>query len=548
MRPSWLILGSTVATVLSVLALLTQPVATAQPPEPDPTPLLRGTPIVVTPVFTSEPTVALPPTSTIFVPTRPPAPAGEAAPAATDAPPAATDGSPAATPTGSPVPPGATPVTNLSPDQAQPLAWGVPITATLTCPVAWGCGVGGFHAYFLADVKHTVPLIALTYDLAPGTDTFLALYRPAPGVRDTDTGISDWQVVTTNDDAVVGRTLRSQLQISPDWAGPALLLVRPGGSPPRHASADGRYTLLVGPPDLPAVRTVLERLAVAEGVAPTPDRAASAPPVAAPPAAAPPPAAPPAALPAATAGAAGTPAPAPAAGGDAEQIINEQDCTIGFATVVRDAANFYGAAPPDERRLLATYPKDSRIILLGTCYLGWVKVQPSDSVTPGWMFGPDLRLIEAMAPTAGAQATAKALLVGGGVPVAPLPPPGGTDGTTAASTASTTRPVRVVVQPAAAASPTPAAQPQALTVVVRVVDSVGQPRPGVRVRLTSAFGDALLDTTTPASGQVTLPVRVAAGARVFVQLPAQGVTLPVDPQQPDLTITLPSPTATGGPQ
>jgi hypothetical protein len=247
-------------------------------------------------------------------------------------------------------------------------------------------------------------------------------------------------------------------------------------------------------------------------------------------------------------GAAGTPAPAPAAGEDAEQIINDPDCTIGFATVLVDGARFYGAAPPDERRLLATYPKDSRIILLGVCYLGWVKVQPSDSVTPGWMFGPDLRLIEALAPTAGAQATAKALLVGGGVPVAPLPPPGGMDGTTVANPGTTARPLRVVVQPAASPSPTPAALPEALTVVVRVLDSAQQPRSGVRVRLTTAFGDALLDTTTPSSGQVTLPVRVAAGARVFVQLPAQGVTLPVDPQQPDLTITLPSPTATGGPQ
>jgi hypothetical protein len=74
---------------------------------------------------------------------------------------------------------------------------------------------------------------------------------------------------------------------------------------------------------------------------------------------------------------------------------------------------------------------------------------------------------------------------------------------------------------------------------VRVVDHDGRGVGGVKVELVNAFGQVLIDVATPADGQVTFTPDLAPGTAVRVQLPAAGLSAPVDPANPTLVIALP---------
>ena len=393
---------------------------------------------------------------------------------------------------------------NYDLDHAARIGWGVPYDLSLACPDARpdACRAGD-HDFLLLPAKRGVPLIVATYDLGPGADTSLVLYRPDPAQASPPAG---WRAVASNDDIAPGRTLRSQAQLTPDWDGDALLVVaaserRTPPAVPAALGPAGRYRLIAGSPALAAIQAVL----AAQGDLPQPAAATST-------------ADRPAALVAPPSSVA---APAPgSAQADAEEIIKEA-CTTGAAVVARDNAAFYSAAnPASPRRLLASYLRDTRVTLLGACYLGWVKAQPAGSVTPGWMFAPDLALLESADPANLAQPAA---------PSTPAQP----------SAAPPARPLKVVrVTPAPTPVPTPARR-QALSVAVRVIDDTGAPRAGVRVVLVDAFGQTLTDARTPADGQVVFTPDLAPGSVVWVQLPAAGISARVSPADPALTFTLP---------
>lgn len=425
------------------------------------------------------------------------------------------------------------------------IAWGVPYDLTLECPDARpdACFAGD-HDFLLVPVKKGVPFIALTYDLGAGSDTAATLYAPdtAPGA--SENLIPGWRAVVGNDDTTPGRTLRSQVLYTPTWDGDALLIIAESQrrNPPVVPSAlgpPGRYRLIVGSPNMDALQAVLDAQSdatLAQGTSAS--SRAAAPAVA--------PTTVPRSAPAATnadssllaatptAAVASVAAPAPAAGGDEEEIIRE-DCTTGLAIVTRTDAPFYSAAnPTSDRRLLTTYPEGTEIILLGSCYIGWVKAQPDGSVTPGWMFAPDLALIEGTTGSSGATSLPSSQ-------TAAITPQ-----TTADSTAATAIPVpastkvQVVRAPAPAFVPAPTAAPlQAATMTVRVLRGSANGIAGIAVQLVDVYGSVISDAITAADGQVVFTFPVQPNVALRVQVPAVSVIAPVDLANPLLTIMLP---------
>src|SRR6185436_7056439 len=92
---------------------------------------------------------------------------------------------------------------------------------------------------------------------------------------------------------------------------------------------------------------------------------------------------------------------------DNREVIKEA-CPTGQVVIGDKGTDLYAAAPPAEGDKIASYPSGALVRLLGQCYRGWVKVQPADSVTPGWMWAPNLRpeTIEATpGPTGAASAS-----------------------------------------------------------------------------------------------------------------------------------------------
>ncbi len=437
-------------------------------------------------------------------------------------------------PTATPVP-GDAFENNWRVEDAPHLAWDVPYDLSLVCPeMRPEACPGGDHDFFLVQTKQGIPLAALTYDLGPGADTTLAIYQPDPNYTDPSTNLNGWRLVQGNDDAVRGRTLRSQVMLTPDWNGLALIIVAASdrSDPPRVPDAlgpNGRYRLIVGSPFLPAMQQVLgaeqentggssSAGAGSASSASSTGNAVSAAPAAptTPAATATPPDPGPTILP--------TPA---APEGDAEEIIRE-DCLTGLAQVISpDGARFSAAAvPTKDTRILMVFPQGAKVELLGSCYLGWVKVRPVTAVSPGWMYAPDLILIEATGATADQSQQPQATID----PDAPAVP---------ANVAPTAQPIELQALPTRPI-PAPTALPrQALTVVVRLIDLEEKPRGGVRVQLIDVTGAILRDGQTAADGTISLVADIPASAAVWLQLPGVGLTVPVDRAKPELEIVLP---------
>ncbi len=172
-------------------------------------------------------------------------------------------------------PPGDMLENNYDTNHAPRIAWGVPYDLSLECPDPRpdACFAGD-HDFLMVPVKKGVPLIALTYDLGPGADTILTLYKPDPAQTSTTTGnIPGWNAVTSNDDSAPGRTLRSQVLLTPNWSGDALLIVAeserrtPPTVPPAFGPT-GRYRLMVGSPAMDALQAVLNAQTDLEPVPP----------------------------------------------------------------------------------------------------------------------------------------------------------------------------------------------------------------------------------------------------------------------------------------
>jgi hypothetical protein len=400
------------------------------------------------------------------------------------------------------------------------LGWGIPYDLDLLCPDARAdaCPAGD-HDFFLVPVKQGVPFVALTYDLGPGADTTLALYVPAAGQRDPATGLEDWQLAHGNDDALPnGATLRSQVMLTPTWNGDVLLVVaassrRNPPTVPEQSGAPARYRLIVGSPAMPALQQVLGEQAGPAPANDTSQEQAPEPPLARPVRATP--TSPPAATVVATA--------VIGQSADGEEIIREA-CVTGRAVVVRSAGARFSAAamPGNENRILMLFPAGSTVALLGSCYLGWVKVLPDASVTPGWMFAPDLRLEQAEAPLA----TRTAL------PEAALP---GAD----AATGTPPHPPTVVALPARNAETPRLPAHVALTTTVDVFDQHEEPRAGLRIQLVDVAGRVLHEAVTDQHGRLVITADILAGATAWVQIPAVGVTVAVDPEKPQLVFVIP---------
>lgn len=440
-----------------------------------------------------------------------------------------------ATPQPSSTAPGDAYENNYDLNHAARLAWAVPYDLSLLCPELRGDACpSGDHDFFLVPVKDGLPFVALTYDLGPGSDTTLTLYAPDPEAQDASTGMRGWRAMQGNDDALPdGRTLRSQVMVTPDWDGEALLVVASSQrmDPPRLPEAvgpPGRYRLIVGSPALPAVQEVLQAQAAdqaaREANASTADHTASTTQTAANP-------------PQATAVLAASPLPAATvvatalvgSHGDSEEIIRES-CLSGKAVVVNSKGARLSAAavPANERRVLMAYPEGSIVSLLGSCYLGWVKVLPQDSVTPGWMFAPDLRLLEGQAASLDSSENDVSARTAA-------------DHASVASVAPASPPSSIQLETLPTLQPTATAvlQHKAINLTLHVVDEQEQPRAGLRIWLCNAFGDVLREGRTDSHGQLTLSFDLAANSAVWAHIPSVGLSVALNQNQATMTIMLP---------
>lgn len=400
------------------------------------------------------------------------------------------------------------------------LAWGVPYDLSLICPeLRPGACVSGDHDFFLVPVKKGVPFAALTYDLGPGADTTLALYQPAPGITDPGTGIAGWQLLLGNDDALAGRTLRSQILLTPGWNGEALLIIAPSDRAeapqvPASAGAPARYRLMIGSPFLPEVQQVLQAQ----------QRTIESTPTSTP-------------LPPSNAPAATILPTAQQPASDAEEIIREA-CLTGSARVIStNGARFSAAAvPASAGRYLMIYPKGSDVLLLGSCYLGWVKVRPLMAVSPGWMYAPDLELIEETDGTAAVDDQPGAT----NEPELPRPTALAIDSDLPSNAQPTAMPMQIAVLPTRALAQPTALPRQALSVAVQVLDGQNTPRTALRVQLVDVLGGVLREGPTDEQGRITLVADLPASAAVWVMVPAAGLTVPIERESPALTLVIPS--------
>lgn len=456
--------------------------------------------------------------------------------------------SPTATPTGDQAPNGDLLENNYDPTHASPIGWGVPYDLSLTCPDARpdACPQGD-HDFLRMPVKAGVPFVAVTYDLGPGADTFLSLYQPDGAQTLVGEGrIPGWRLLTINDDIAPGRTLRSQVTLTPEWTGEALLVVASSARAnppliPANAGPPGRYRLIVGSPDLEAVRAVLAAQTDLPATptstpnptnAPTPTQAPTATLL---------PTSVPTAIPATPlpTSAPIPPAVSTAPAQDQREVVRESSIT-GVAVVVKDGTRLYGAAPPADGDELSSYAEGARVRLLGMSYRGWVKVQPEDSVTPGWMWGPNLRPLET-APAPDANQTP----VGSTTPQ-PTDP---RDPSRTTQPGGAQPPAAVTVEPldpAPITTPTPA-PPIARTITVEICAApAGQtrcvtPLAGLRVEVVLvATGRVLTQGVTDGQGTMTLGVRVAGGTKLRVRVPAAGIEADLSEQDTRIPIRIPA--------
>jgi hypothetical protein len=421
---------------------------------------------------------------------------------------------------------------NWSPEFAPRLAWGVPYDLSLVCPDPGRCA-NGDHDFFWIPVKSGIPLVVITYDLGAGADTYASLYSPAPEQQDETIGPKGWRPLVANDDAAPGWTLRSQLEVTPNWDGYALLVIAPSNRAdppaiPESAGPPARYRLMVGSPEMAAVNAVLS--AQTDGP-PIPSTVI----VTAPP----------------TSQAVAAPVEnAPVA--DQREVVKESSME-GLAVVIQHNTSFYAAVPPTEKDLLSFYPEGAQVRLLGQTYAGYVKVQPSDSVAPGWMYAPNLRPLSdphtSLEPTTGAGEeggeSAKDDQASTG-----SPQPTRSDQNariTATSTSSLPR-VGATERSTPASLPTSVqAQPQARQLTIEVCrEGDTDPRQcgsvlrDVAVEVLLASSQTVLATgRTDRTGLVSLSVSLAPHAQIVVRVPSLTITVPVLPNQTRLPIRIP---------
>jgi hypothetical protein len=267
-----------------------------------------------------------------------------------------------------------------------------------------------------------------------------------------------------------------------------------------------------------------------------------------------------------------TPVSAPAGGGNAappapiaatSAPTAAADAPKGAAIVIAESTALRNA-PNARAAVLQELPQETMVTLQGQASGAWVRVQVTNGVLPGWVYGPDLqRLGDAAATAAAAPSPTKAVdaaPVGVGTETTAVSVPAGAASVTSRSAQPT--PHITALQPTPAVAPE-VAQRLPLAVSVMLVNSTpsgdnrtatplkvgaGTPTPrasgmrpivGKRVQLVNAFGDVLAEAVTPDTGEVTFTRDLDPGTAVYLRVPAVGLEVPIDPKQPVLTIAIP---------
>lgn len=414
---------------------------------------------------------------------------------------------------------------NWSPATAAAIAPGVVYDLSFVCPVPWGC-VGGDHDYLRLPVKAGLRYLIATFDLGPGVDTVLELFWGDELIP-----------LAANDDARAGSSFLSVLRWVAPADGEAIVRVGPrtGGLAPIVADEKtGTYRLAVALAESDLARQLEDRIAEqTNGPTPAPTIRTTTP---------------------ATGGSAGgAPAPPPAPTAAPQQAPTapaiSADAPTGPARV-RAAQTALREGPSAAAPEILTLPAEAVVALLGQSSGAWVRVQPAESVLPGWVRGVDLVREPEVSPTAASV-----------TPTATAATVGEADGTQTPAIPD------LIVERLEPASPPLPALPLprvllSLTVqVIAVAEpprvSPGKPIPtigpdmarplrGIRVHLVNVFGDVLAEALTASDGQVTLTSNLDPGSAVFVQLPAVGLRIPVEPGQTTAQIAIP--TGAGGRQ
>ncbi len=374
---------------------------------------------------------------------------------------------------------------------------------TFVCPPgnAPGCGDNDFFAF---TVKAGYCYEAQTLDLSPGIDTNMIVYGSQGDLE------APW---TGNDDSD-GTSFASRVRFctSPQSGTVDAFLVigNVGNVPPPAPIAERTYHLLVSlfVPPTPVPTTIPT---VTPTVIPT-------------------------TIPTAVQ-IQGTALPAPiveATVADAREVVRESAPT-GRARVKVAESQLFAAAPPMGNDALAIYEEGDGITLLGSTYLGWVKVLPDGSVTPGWMWAPDLvadmldstPISDSATPGATTPISGTAALIPtpGAAGAATTPPPVG--GIAALP------PIRIapvpVSPPVRSVAPAPQAQSfsvQMCRVAATKPTTCRTPLDDVRIDvLESATLRQLASSRTDAKGSVSFTVSVPSASALAVMVPALGLTI-----------------------
>jgi hypothetical protein len=390
---------------------------------------------------------------------------------------------------------------NWSGQTAAPIGVGVAYELNFVCPVAGGCEGGDFD-YLRAAVKGGVPYVISTFDLAPGVDTVIDLFwqdeaHPAGG----------------SDDWAPGKSFLSLAH----WTAPAdgYLLIRVG---PRTGGLNpivfdeeaSRYKVAIALADSDLGRQIEARVFEQSGIpAPTavPLQLTPAPVVSA---------------------QGGQVASAPPA---STAIPVTTDGVQGQAVVVRQGAPLL-SGPDAEAETILTLSEGSAATLLGAVSGAWARVQPANSVVPGWMRATDLqRQTTPVEAPAALRATPAADAAGGGVAgseAAPsVTPPSGADIVVAP------------MEPLASVSAAPQASQVSLDVPVTVQRSNQVPLAGLRVQVVNALGDVLAVAVTGADGRVTITVAALPNTALLLEIPALGLRTPIDATAPAMAVAVP---------
>lgn len=387
---------------------------------------------------------------------------------------------------------------NWNPATAAPIGVGVVYELNFVCPVPRGCA-GGDHDYLAVPVKAGLTYLIATFDLGPGVDTALDLFW------------GDMQTpAASNDDANPGASFLSVVH----WTAPAngMLIVRIG---PRTGGVNpvvfdknaGSYRFVMALSDSDLAAQLERRIAEQTNASATTSTTSQT----------------------CTTATAIPTAPVLTDGPTGAAIV------IASSTTLRDA-------PAADAAIIKTLPQESMVTLSGQVSGMWVRVQPENSVAPGWVMASDLRLMtEGAMPTpiqpSAAQTSEQ--------PALPTPQP---------TTVSRPAPRISRLEPV---PPTPpAVSPRAtLTVRVAVLAVNGaiapnstrratplpqRPLAGIRVQLVTVFGDVLAEAVTPDEGRVTLTRDIDARMALMLRLPALGVQTPIDPAQSVITIVIPA--------